>query len=153
MAITAKKRGKIVQKLAAGETVAKIAKDLKISRHTVTRHRDKPEVKAKIERVALAIADEGIETAALLYLDTMDTSLDLGLTDDEDNVVSGKLSLRKEAHKAADKVLEISGVTTGHTPSMVTQFFFQGETNLLMPNVQKVLDAHLDEIIDVESED
>ncbi len=157
---------------ASGKGIVQIAKETGISKSTVHRIATADETKALIEQTAQTLIHNGMETAVINMLDTLDQSKALGVKPDDakmtvrdkqgfkadtvdKDLLKHMMDLRKESNRVSEGILKSVGLLPAHAPAIHIQAIINiNESNTLAPTVRGVVEHYTDDlVIDAEYSD
>ena len=153
---------KAVKLLAQGKSQTAVAEEFGVHRATVSRWVNREEIRDWIDQQAEKYI-ESLPNALALSKDVIDISRKQTdkaiLRGDNGEIVSVNTEfidqkILDSALREVDNLRKAVGITPSHSSSVVIGNLVLGnQQNVLMPNVQKLLDRQLGDILDVEAED
>ena len=172
-----KQKDTIIKRSAENISEGKIAKEVGVHQTTVSRFKNKPEIRLLIEketeRMLEALPDAiGQLVRDIKTSDKVSRYMSGAMTKKEqDKFLKSDgfmlslepkelISLQKLNYKKLQDLLRSAGVFPSNAPSTIIQTFIQkNSTEVIMPSVMKVISGHLDaltedtDVIDVENTD
>ncbi len=157
-----KVKRKAARLLLEGKTVREVGRQTGVSRETVSRWKNREDIKEWIDSQAQKYIESLPEALAVSknILDIGKHQTENAITRDESGEIvkvdSDKIDHRlvEAALKESEKVRQAVGITPSQATSVVIgQLVMGNQNNVLMPNVQQLLDRQLTDILDVTPED
>lgn len=153
---------KATRMLSQGKSQSAVAEEIGCHRATVSRWVNRQEIREWIDKQAEKYI-ESLPNALALSKNVIDISrqqTDKAVVRDEDGIVVSVNTkfidqrILDSALREADNIRKAVGITPSNSTSIVVGNLVMGDqTNVLAPNVQRILDGQLGDILDVESVD
>lgn len=133
----------VAQSLLAGESQESIARRLGTTQSAISKMKDKPDMRAMIEREGQRIIDNALPGA----VDNV-----ISLVKEMPDIPKDQNKRRELSYKATQDALRIGGLMPSPVQSTVIQNIYGQNTFVISPLIQKLLDEHKD-AIDVDWEE